>query len=66
MIRPNYLGEIKSRITDSESGAVFVTDDFTGITDKKTANVGLTRLEADGFLKWVIRGSIINQNTVIS
>ena len=35
MIRPNYLGEIKSRITDSENGAVFVTDDFTGITDKK-------------------------------
>ena len=56
MIRPNYLSEIKSRISAYENGAVFVAADFTDITDKKTASVGLTRLEADGLLKRVIRG----------
>ena len=56
MIRPNYLSKIKSRISASENGAVFVAADFTDITDKKTASVGLTRLEADGLLKRVIRG----------
>lgn len=35
MIRPNYLSEIKSRISASENGAVFVAADFTDITDKK-------------------------------
>ena len=39
MIRPNYLSEIKSRISASENGAVFVAADFTDITDKKTASV---------------------------
>ena len=56
MIRPNYLSEIKSRISASENGAVFVAADFTDITDKKTASVGLTRLEADGIIKRVLRG----------
>ena len=56
MIRPNYLSEIKSRISASENGAVFVAADFTNITDKKTASVGLTRLEADNLIKRVIRG----------
>lgn len=56
MIRPYYLNEIKSRICASENGAVFVAADFTDITDKKTASVGLTRLEADGFIKRVLRG----------
>ena len=56
MIRPNYLSEIKSRISAFENGAVFVAADFTDITDKKTASVGLTRLEADNLIKRVIRG----------
>ena len=56
MIRPNYLNEIKGRISASENGAVFVAADFADITDKKTASVGLTRLEADGLIKRVIRG----------
>ena len=56
MTRPNYLNEIKSRISASENGAVFVAADFTDITNKKTASVGLTRLEADGFIKRVLRG----------
>ena len=56
MARPNYLNEIKSRISASKNGFVFVAADFTDITDKKTASVGLTRLEADGVIKRVLRG----------
>ena len=56
MVRPYYLSEIKSRIYASEKGSVFVVTDFTDITDKKTASVGLTRLEADGVIKRVLRG----------
>mgnify|MGYP000006735814 CR=1 FL=1 len=56
MIRPNYLNEIKNRISVFENGSVFVAADFTDITDKKTASVGLTRLEADGIIKRVLRG----------
>ena len=56
MIRPNCLSEIKSRISASENGSVFVVADFTDITDKKTASVGLTRLEADGLIQRVMRG----------
>lgn len=56
MIRPNYLNEIKNRISASENGSVFVAADFADITDKKTASVGLARLEADGVIKRVLRG----------
>lgn len=56
MVRPYYLSEIKSRIYASKKGSVFVATDFTDITDKKTASVGLTRLEADGVIKRVLRG----------
>lgn len=57
MIRPNYLSEIKSRISASENGAVFVAADFTDITDKKTASGRIKRgLEADGLIKRVLRG----------
>ena len=56
MSRPNYISEIKDRISVSEYGAVFVAADFADITDKKTASVVLTRLEADGLLKRVLRG----------
>lgn len=56
MIRPNYLGAIKSRISTYDSGAVFVAADFTDITDKKTASVGLSRLEAEGVIRRILRG----------
>ena len=56
MIRPNYLSAIKSRISAYDSGAVFVAADFTDITDKKTASVGLSRLEAEGVIRRILRG----------
>ena len=56
MNRPNYLNEIKSRILSAASDSVFVATDFTDITDKKTASVGLSRLETDGMIRRVLRG----------
>ena len=56
MNRPNYLNEIKSRILSVVSDSVFVAADFTDITDKKTASVGLSRLETDGMIRRVLRG----------
>ncbi len=56
MSRPNYLNEIKSIINNAEVGTVFVAVDFVNITDKKTVSMGLTRLEADGLIRRVLRG----------
>lgn len=56
MGRPNYLNEIKRIITNAETGTVFVAVDFVNITDKKTVSMGLTRLEADGLIRRVLRG----------
>ena len=36
MKRPNYLNQIRNIIAKSENGSVFVSTDFTDITDKKT------------------------------
>lgn len=56
MSRPNYLGEIKNRISNYNAGAVFVAADFVEITDKKTVGMSLMRLEESGFIKRVLRG----------
>lgn len=56
MARPNYLNEIKRRILTYESGTVFVAADFADITDKKTASVGLSRLESEGIIRRILRG----------
>lgn len=56
MDRPNYIREIKNRISATESGSVFVATDFVDITDKKTVAMGLTRLESDGVIRRVLRG----------
>ncbi len=56
MNRPTYLKEIKNKIIDSEAGTVFVAVDFVDITDKKTASMGLMRIEADGLIRRVLRG----------
>lgn len=56
MKRPKYLGEIKNRILAEKIGAVFVAADFADITDKTIANVVLSRLEADGIIRRVMRG----------
>lgn len=56
MNRPNYIGEIKERILSEKIGSVFVAADFADITDKTIANVILTRLEAEGIIRRVLRG----------
>lgn len=56
MNRPTYLNEIKTRILSAKSDAVFVATDFADITDKKTASVGLSRLESEGIIRRVLRG----------
>ena len=47
MSRPNYLSEIKRNILNAENGTVFVAVDFVNITDKKTVNMSLLRLEEE-------------------
>ena len=56
MKRPIYITEIKRIITTSQNGKIFVSADFTNITDKKTASMGLIRLEEDGLIKRIMRG----------
>ena len=56
MSRPNYLSEIKQNILATENGTVFVAVDFVNITDKKTVNMALIRLEEEGIILRIIRG----------
>ena len=56
MGRPNYLSEIKQNILASENGTVFVAVDFVNVTDKKTVNMSLMRLEEEGLILRIIRG----------
>ena len=56
MKRPNYLSQIRNIIAKSESGSVFVSADFTDITDKKTVNMALLRLADEGLVKKILFG----------
>ncbi len=56
MKRPYYLNQIRSIIEASEYGSVFVSTDFTDITDKKTVNMGLIRLAEEGLIKKILFG----------
>ena len=56
MKRPEYLNQIRSIIEASDDGSVFVSTDFTDITDKKTVNMGLIRLAEDGLIKKILFG----------
>ncbi|MBE6964665.1 MAG: hypothetical protein E7441_01370 [Ruminococcaceae bacterium] len=56
MGRPNYLSEIKQNILNAEYGTVFVAVDFVNVTDKKTVNMALLRLEEEGIILRIIRG----------
>lgn len=56
MSRPNYLSEIKRNILNAENGTVFVAVDFVNITDKKTVNMSLLRLEEEKLIVRIIRG----------
>lgn len=52
----DYHGRIREIINKSEYGTVFVSADFTDITDKKTVNVILERIASGGQLRRIIRG----------
>ena len=56
MKRPNYLNQIRNIIAKSENGSVFVSTDFTDITDKKTVNMALLRLADEGLVKKILFG----------
>ena len=56
MKRPNYLNQIRGNIERAEAGSVFVSTDFTDITDKKTVNMGLIRLADEGLIKKILFG----------
>lgn len=56
MKRPDYLNQIRNIIENSESGSVYVSTDFTDITDKKTVNMGLLRLAEEGLVKKILFG----------
>lgn len=56
MKRPNYLNQIRNIIAKSENGSVFVSTDFTDITDKKTVNMALLRLGDEGLVKKILFG----------
>ena len=56
MERPVILSEIKKDISNAEVGTVFVPIDFALLTDKKTASVCLTRLEAEKIILKIMRG----------
>ncbi len=56
MERPVILSEIKKDISNAEVGTVFVPIDFVLLTDKKTASVCLTRLEAEKIILKIMRG----------
>lgn len=56
MKRPDYLNQIRGHIEKAENGSVFVSTDFTDITDKKTVNMGLIRLADEGLIKKILFG----------
>ena len=56
MKRPDYLNQIRGNIERAEAGSVFVSTDFTDITDKKTVNMGLIRLADGGLIKKILFG----------
>ena len=56
MKRPDYLNQIRGNIEKAEAGSVFVSTDFTDITDKKTVNMGLIRLADEGLIKKILFG----------
>lgn len=56
MKRPNYLNQIRNIIAKAENGSVFVSTDFTDITDKKTVNMALLRLANERLVKKILFG----------
>lgn len=56
MKRPQILNQIREYIISSENNTVFVPNDFSQITDNKSAGIALMRLETEGLIKRILRG----------
>jgi len=70
MNRPNYLQQIRKRISEADQGSVFIPSDFFDIAPAVQVNMGLSRLKNAGELVTVKRGiytkprysSLLNEN----
>ena len=61
MKRPDYLTQVEKRIENDPHGTVYVSSDFTDITDKSNVSVILSRLEEKGLITRAIRGVYYKQ-----
>ena len=56
MSSTSLMSQIKTQIRKAEYGAVFVSVDFAELADKARIGVVLSRLEAEGLIRRVLRG----------
>lgn len=56
MSTTSLMSQIKNRIANAEYGTVFVSVDFAEIADKSRTGVILSRLEAEGLIRRILRG----------
>jgi len=56
MSRANYLKQVQSTIESAETGKVYVNSDFSEIANDVAIRKALSRLEADGVLRRIMRG----------
>ena len=56
MARPNYLEQIRNRITHAKPGEVFIPSDFFDIAEAVKINMCLNRLKETGELVYLMRG----------
>ena len=61
MKRPDYLTQVEKRIENDPHGTVYVSSDFTDITDKSKVSVILSRLEEKGLITRAIHGVYYKQ-----
>ena len=56
MARPNYLKQVRERISSANPGTVFVPSDFFDIAEAVKINMCLSRLKENGELVSIMRG----------
>ena len=56
MTREKYHALIDNRIMEMQPGSVFVTSDFADIAPTAAINMSLSRLEASGSIRRILRG----------
>ena len=56
MKRNKYQAFIDTRISEMQPGSVFVTSDFADIAPSAAINMSLSRLEASGSIRRILRG----------